>query len=119
VARGKPKLDPELEAGIATALELFGPMGHLSARKMFGGAGIYLDGVMFVLIGYGDIYLKADAVNLGRFIASACPPFTYHTKEDKVMEMSYRRMPESALDDASEALKWGRLGYQAALRAKT
>jgi DNA transformation protein and related proteins len=118
VVRGAPKHDPELEAGIATALELFEKMGPLSARKMFGGAGIYLNGLMFVLIGYGDIYLKADKENLGRFIQADCPPFTFHTKDDKVMEMSYRRMPESALDDTSEALIWGRLGYDAALRAK-
>jgi DNA transformation protein and related proteins len=118
VARGPAKHDPELEAGIATALELFASMGNLAARKMFGGAGIYLDGLMFVLIGYGDIYLKADAVNLGTFIKHSCPPFIYGSKEGKPMEMSYRRMPESALDDASEALVWGRLGYDAARRAK-
>ena len=119
MARGVAKHDPELEAGIATALELFALMGHLSVRKMFGGAGIYLDGLMFVLIGYGDIYLKADATNLGVFIKSSCPPFVFHTKEGKVMEMSYRRMPDDALDDASEALVWGRLGFDAARRAKT
>jgi DNA transformation protein and related proteins len=118
VARAPAKHDPELEAGIATALELFAPMGHLSARKMFGGAGIYLGGVMFVLIGYGDIYLKADATNLGAFIKEACPPFIYEAPNGKHMEMSYRRMPESALDDGDEALKWGRLGFGAALRAK-
>lgn len=118
MARGLAKHDPELEAGIATALELFAPMGHLSARKMFGGAGIYLDGLMFVLIGYGDIYLKADAVSLGAFIKEACPPFIYEAPNGKHMEMSYRRMPESALDDASEALVWGQLGFAAARRAK-
>jgi DNA transformation protein and related proteins len=118
VARSPAKYDPELEAGIETALELFAPLGHLTARKMFGGAGIYLDGVMFVLIGYGDIYLKADAVNLGAFIKASCPPFIYEAPNGKAMEMSYRRMPEDALDDASEALVWGRLGHGAAVRAK-
>jgi DNA transformation protein and related proteins len=118
VQRGPAKRDPELEAGIETALELFAPMGSLSARKMFGGAGIYLDGLMFVLIGYGDIYLKSDAVSLGAYIKADCPPFIYEAPNGKHMEMSYRRMPESALDDASEALVWGRLGYAAAVRAK-
>jgi DNA transformation protein and related proteins len=118
VARSPAKHDPELEAGIETALELFASLGNLTARKMFGGAGIYLDGVMFVLIGYGDIYLKADAVNLGAFIKASCPPFIYEAPNGKAMEMSYRRMPESALDDASEALVWGRLGYGAAVRSK-
>ena len=118
MARGPSKHDPELEAGITTALELFARMGNLSSRKMFGGAGIYLDGLMFVLIADGDIYLKADATNLGRFIQASCPPYVYHGKDGKVMEMSYRRMPDDALDDAHEALVWGRLGFEAARRAK-
>jgi DNA transformation protein and related proteins len=118
VARSSAKHDPELEAGIATALELFAPMGYMTVRKMFGGAGIYLDGLMFVLISYGDIYLKSDAANLGAFIRESCPPLIFETKDGKHMEMSYRRMPESALDDASEALDWGRLGFEAARRAK-
>jgi DNA transformation protein and related proteins len=118
MARGTTKHDPELEAGISTALELFAGMGSLTSRKMFGGAGIYLNGLMFVLIADGDIYLKADDKNLGRFIKSSCPPFIFHTKDGKAMEMSYRRMPDDALDDATEALMWGRLGYEAAVRAK-
>jgi DNA transformation protein and related proteins len=118
MARGPVKRDPELEAGIETALEIFARMGALSARKMFGGAGIYLDGLMFALIADGEIYLKSDATNLGAFIKQSCPPFVFHTKDGKVMEMSYRRMPESALDDSSEALDWGRLGFGAAKRAK-
>jgi DNA transformation protein and related proteins len=117
MARGVPKRDPELEAGIATALEIFADMGALTARKMFGGAGIYRDGLMFALIGDGDIYLKSDAINLGRYIASDCPPFVFHTKDGKMMEMSYRRMPERALDDTGEALAWGRMAFEAALRA--
>ena len=119
MARKPVKHDPELEAGIATALEIFAPLGHLSARKMFGGAGIYLDGLMFVLIADGDIYLKADATNLGAFIKASCPPFVFHTKDGKAMEMSYRRMPDDALDDSDAALTWGRLGFGAAKRAAT
>jgi DNA transformation protein and related proteins len=117
VARGPAKRDPELEAGIETALDLFADMGTLSARKMFGGAGIYLNGLMFALIADGQIYLKADATNLGRFIQASCPPFVFEAN-GKVMEMSYRLMPEEALDDSNDAVRWGRLGYEAAVRAK-
>jgi DNA transformation protein and related proteins len=118
MARSPSKRNPELEAGIETALELFADMGALSARRMFGGAGIYLGGRMFALIAEGDIYLKADSDNLGAFVQASCPPFVFETKDGKVMEMSYRRMPETALDDMREALGWGRLGYEAALRAQ-
>jgi DNA transformation protein and related proteins len=118
VARGPAKLDPELEAGIATSLELFGPLGHLTVRKMFGGAGIYCDGLIFAVVLDGDIYLKADEANLGAFIQASCPPVTMITKDNKVMQMSYRRLPDEALDDMDAALRWGRLGLGAAQRAK-
>lgn len=34
------------------------------------------------------------------------------------MTMSYRAMPETAFDDADEALAWARLGIEAAARAQ-
>lgn len=44
--------------------ELFGP---ISARKMFGGYGIYHQGLMFGLVADDTLYLKADAENVGVF----------------------------------------------------
>lgn len=47
--------------------------GEVSARRMFGGAGLYCDGMMFGLIADDVAYLKADDSNredfIGRFIA--------------------------------------------------
>lgn len=117
LARKAPR-DPELEAGIATALELFEGLGPVSARKMFGGAGIYHAGRMFALIADGAIYLKSDAASAAHFDAALCAPFVFQPKDGKAITMSYRRMPDSALDDTGEALDWGRLALDAARRAK-
>src|SRR3546814_9739567 len=43
------------------AQELFAPLGGVSIRRMFGGAGLYCRGLMFGLIHDDTIYLKADA----------------------------------------------------------
>lgn len=117
MARRAASTDPDLDAGIATALDIFADLGPLRSRKMFGGAGIYAEGRMFALIADGAIFLKADAVDAARFDEAGCTPFIFEPKDGKPIAMSYRRMPDTALDDADEALMWGRLAVAAAARA--
>jgi hypothetical protein len=71
--------------------ELFSSFGHVSVRRMFGGAGIYADGVMFALVADDVIYLKVDAQNEPDFEREGLPPFTYLAKNNKRAVMSYRR----------------------------
>jgi DNA transformation protein len=97
--------------------ELFAPLGPVAIRRMFGGAGVYAQGRMFALLAFDTIYLKADAINAAAFDAEGCAPFVYEPPSGKAIAMSYRMMPEAALDDPEEAVRWGRLGLEAALRA--
>lgn len=110
-----------LDALTATALELFAPLavrgGQVRARRMFGGAGIYCEGVMFALLADGDIWLKADPVSLPHYQQHRCDPFVWAAPDGRRVTMSYRRLPPEALDDADQALGWGRLGLDSALRA--
>jgi len=108
-------LDPRMSE---LAEELFGPLGTISVRKMFGGGGIYCDGVMFALIADGAIYMKADARSQADFEAEGLGPFVYQGKARPVA-MSYWRMPERLLDDPDEALNWGRVAVRAARAAQT
>jgi len=57
--------------------ELFAAFGRVDVRTMFGGAGIYADGLMFGLVVDDVIYLKADAHTAPRFEREGCGPFTY------------------------------------------
>lgn len=100
----------------AFAAELFAPLGPIRIRRMFGGAGVYAQERMFALLAFDTIYLKADAANAAAFDAEDCPAFTYAPPSGAAMTMSYRRMPESALEDPEDASRWGRLGLEAALR---
>ena len=47
--------------------ELFAAFGPVKVRRMFGGAGLFADGMMFGLIDDGVIYLKADARTISGF----------------------------------------------------
>ena len=97
-------------------LELLAPLGPVKARKMFGGYGLYHDGLMFALIGDEILYIKADDANRQQFTAAGCQPFSYH-KKGKPYHMSYYQAPAEALDDAQTLCEWARLGYDAAVRA--
>ncbi len=100
---------------IRDIFQSFGPVG---IRRMFGGQGIYREGVMFALESDGALYLKADGETLGRFRDLGSQPFTYQAKGGRTTVMSYWLMPESALDDPEEAADLARAALGAALRAK-
>ncbi len=98
--------------------ELFEPAGRVTLRRMFGGHGVYADGVMFALEAYGAIWMKADALTAPAFDARGLKPFTY-AKNGKPYEMSYRELPASAFDDPDELREWVRLAREAAFRGAT
>ncbi len=52
---------------------------------MFGGAGLFRDGLMFGLVSAGELYLKADDLTAPRFRSAGCRPFTYD-KNGKTVE---------------------------------
>lgn len=97
---------------IAEALVAFGP---LTIKRMFGGAGIWRDGVMFALIADDTLYLKTDAANHATFEAEGCAPFSYQKVGGQMAVMSYWRAPERLLDDPEELLVWARRAYDAAV----
>ena len=97
-------------------LDLMEPLGPVSARRMFGGYGIYLDRMMFALVADDSLYLKIDDDSRGEFEAAGLEPFRY-TKKGKSYQMSYHAAPEDALEDAELLRDWARKAVDAAMRA--
>ena len=95
--------------------ELLEPMGRVALRPMFGGHGVYLDGLFVAIVVDGRPYFKADAESQAQFLAAGCAPFVYESGGKRV-EMSYWSLPESALDSAEEMQPWARRAIAAALR---
>jgi DNA transformation protein len=108
-------LTPEFKDYIC---DLFSDLGPIEVKRMFGGAGIYAGGVFFAITGDGAIYVKADDLSEPEFQRAGSEPFTYATRAGESMVLRYWRLPEQAADDPAEAARWGRLGIDAALRAK-
>lgn len=97
--------------------EFCAPFGPVTTRKMFGGTGIYHDGLMFALEAYGEILLKADAQSAPELAAAGSRQFVYQGK-GKPVAMSYWTVPEHAIDDEEARLVWLRKAYEAALRSR-
>jgi DNA transformation protein len=98
--------------------EQLSPMGSISARAMFGGWGVYCDGLIFAIVDDEVCYLKADAETIPALQAAGSVPFRYGMKDGRVMEMAYWRVPDEALEDRLLLLRWGREALGVALRAQ-
>ena len=95
--------------------DLFSRFRPVTVRRMFGGAGVYADSVIFALIADDVIYLKSGESNEADFVAEDLPPFTYQTGNGKRAIMSYRRMPDRLYDDPDELAQWASRALAAAL----
>ena len=95
--------------------DLLAGLGPVSARRMFGGYGLYQDEVMIGVVMDDGLYLKADDETKAQFEAAGSAPFVYEGGGKRVT-MSYWSVPEAALDSPQAMLPWARLALQAALR---
>ena len=98
--------------------EVFHPFEAISSRKMFGGYGVYHDGLMFGLVADDTLYLKVDETTKQEFINKGLAPFEYD-KGNKKVQMSYYLAPEEIYDDPDKAVYWAKLAYQTALNSKS
>ena len=105
--------DPDFGEWVREHLAALGP---LEIKRMFGGAAVYANGLIFALLDDGVIWLKADEVNAPLLAEAGARQFTYPAKDGAMMAMAYWSLPESALDDPVEAADWARKSIDAALR---
>jgi DNA transformation protein len=96
--------------------DVFRLLGPVQTRRMFGGHGVYLDGVFFAIVDDDVLYLKADAESAHYFRELGLPQFEY-VKDGKAAQLLYFAAPAEVLDDAEQASVWGRLALDASLRA--
>jgi len=108
-----PRSDPIVDH----CAELMSSLGHVTARRMFGGHGLRIDELFVGLIAFDRLYLKADDITKSSFAAAGCEPFVYHGKTRPVT-MSFWSVPAEAMDAPESMRPWARLAMEAALRAR-
>jgi len=102
--------------------DLFAAFGPVTVRRMFSGAGIFADGLMFGLIVRDVIYLKVDDTSVTDFEREGCGPFTYtrgkNSSHPSEHALPYWRLPERLYDDPDELAVWARRAFATAERKK-
>ena len=98
-------------------LDQLSPLGPISARRMFGGVGLFHGGAMFGLIAREELFLKLTEATRAQYQAAGEAPFSYATKNGTNTIASYWRCPPDLLDDAVTLQTWARLSIGAARTA--
>lgn len=98
--------------------DLFSSFGPVRIKRMFGGLGIFADGLMFALILDDVLHFKADEALAVEFAALGCRPFTYE-RAGRVVNLGYWSVPEVALDDPEALAGWARRAFTVARAAAT
>jgi DNA transformation protein len=103
----------EYVAHIVDLLQLIGPV---ESKSMFGGFGMFLEGLMFGLVAGNELYLKVDTQNLQDYEDLGLQAFSFE-KNGRQIKMSYYQAPEEAMEDAELLSDWASNAYGAAMRA--
>jgi DNA transformation protein and related proteins len=88
---------------------------EVQSKNMFGGAGFFLDGTMFAMIGGGVFRLRADEQTVSDFESRGMELF----QPNKLRKgMPYWEVPVDVFEDKHLLKEWAIKAYEAALRAK-
>ena len=103
--------------------ELFAPFGAVAVKRMFGGAGIWSQGLMLALEFDGAIFLRVDEASIPDFAREGSTPFVYPRAKTlgKIgrESRSFWRLPERLYDDPDELAAWARRAFAIAERKKS
>lgn len=111
------KKTPPTPVFVAHVVETMRAFGPVEAKQMFGGWGLYHQGLFFALIAADSLYLKTDDGNRAEFESRGLEPFVYEMKDGDKIVMHYLQAPEEALETPVAMVPWARSAYGAALRA--
>ena len=89
-------------------------VGPVQARRMFGGAGLYCDGLFFALVADDVLYFKVDDSNRPEYESAGMGAF--RPFPDKANVMQYYDFPIEALENRVTLYDWARKALDVAER---
>ena len=99
-------------------LEQLAGAGRVTPRAMFGGVGLYLDGLFFALIDDDTLYFKADEASRRRYEAAGSRPFCPDPSRPE-QAMGYWQVPADVLEDTEALVVWAREAQGVALSKRS
>ncbi len=93
------------------------PLGPVAARAMFGGWGIYLDGLCFALVAGETMFFKVDGRNRPDFERAGMTPFK--PWDDRPTRLvTFYEAPRAVVDDVRSLRVWAGKAIEAARAAR-
>ena len=106
---------PVSESYRAFVLEQLGRVAPVTAKAMFGGVGIYADGLFFALMAEDRLYFKVDDTTRADFERLGMEPFRPYGDE---RAMGYFEVPPDLVEAPVPLEPWMRRAIDVAARAK-
>src|ERR1700739_4899692 len=101
---------------LSYVLEQLAGLPGVSARRMFGGVGLYCDELFFGLIDNDVVYLRVNDHNRADYTARGMQPFRPYADRPE-LSMSYYEIPAEVLEDPAQLVQWAQRSVEAALAA--
>ncbi len=92
------------------------PVGEIVWKRIFGGVGLYLDGLFFAIIENDTLRFKVDDSNRADYEEAGMGPFKPYKEKDHTMQ--YYEVPIEVLEDRDELSTWARKAFSVALAAQ-
>lgn len=97
-------------------LEQLGRVVPVTGKSMFGGVGVYSDGLFFALLDDDAVYLKVDDTNRAMFVEAGTGPFDPYGDGKHVMQ--YYELPADLLETPDLLRPWVDAALAVARRAR-
>ena len=82
-------------------MEKLSPTGDIKSRAMFGGYGIFHEGLMFALISEDTLYFKVNESNRNIYEMAGSRPFPHG--------ISYWEVPTEVLEENAKLHEWAKI----------
>ena len=90
------------------AMDRLSFIDNIRSRAMFGGYGIFHEGLMFALIADDTLYFKVDESNRDIYEKAESQPFPHG--------ISYWEVPADVLEDKNRLGEWAKMSMDIAIR---
>ena len=98
--------------------DVFGDIPGIIFKRMFGGFGYYLDGVIFAILADEQLYFKVGEGNVRDYEKLGSKPFIYPMKNGKSTTLSYWELPAEILEDPEKLPVWIEKSVEENLKSK-
>lgn len=85
-------------------VDQLGRITVITTKRMFGGVGVYGDGLFFALMAGDTLYFKVDDSNRKDFEEAGMEPFKPYDNDSHVMQ--YYEVPGEVLEDVDVLRPW-------------